>query len=72
MSGWGLGGGLSALYELSPRTRFGLAYQLESETNMKGTPRWHNIGPGLKGLLQAAVHGQIRKAQRAPHRGESV
>ena len=54
MSGWGLGGGLSALYELSPRTRFGLAYQLESETNMKGTPRWHNIGPGLKGLLQAA------------------
>jgi long-chain fatty acid transport protein len=54
MSGRGLGGGVSALYELSPGTRFGLSYNLESKTKLEGTPRWRNIGAGLRALLEAA------------------
>ena len=59
MSGWGVGGGVSALWEHSPRTRFGLGYRFATDTDVDGTPRWKRIGPNLQALLEGAgVFGQ--------------
>ncbi len=54
MSGWGIGGGVSALWEHSSQTRFGLGYTFPTDTELDGTPRWSNIGPGLQAGLEAA------------------
>jgi long-chain fatty acid transport protein len=50
VSGFGIGGNVGAMIELSPRTRFGLAYGLPSRTNMEGSPRFKGLGPTISAL----------------------
>jgi long-chain fatty acid transport protein len=47
--------GLSALWEMSERTRFGLVYTSESETDIDGKLKFRNPGPVVGGLLERGL-----------------
>lgn len=48
------GGGFSAMYEPSNRTRIGFVYQSEIDANLSDTPTFSNIGPTRQMLLDNA------------------
>ena len=67
--GFDVGFGLSALYELSERTRFGLVYQSEVDPTQDGKARFSGLGPNTEaaldkvGLLGADVEVKSRSPQ---------
>lgn len=50
--GFGVGGTLSFLFEPSERTRFGLVYRSETQTNVEDTPQFTDLGPIREAVLQ--------------------
>jgi long-chain fatty acid transport protein len=46
-SGLSAGGVFSALFELSPETRFGVVYRSEVDADLEGVPEFINLGPVL-------------------------
>lgn len=50
--GFGVGGTLSFLFEPSERTRFGLVYRSETQTDVEDTPQFTNLGPIREAVLQ--------------------
>jgi long-chain fatty acid transport protein len=67
-SGAGVGFTLSALVELSKKTRIGVNYRSETEPNLETVPRFKNIGPlETQLLINAGVLGrQINIEGRTP------
>jgi long-chain fatty acid transport protein len=66
---WGWGVNLGLLYELDPRTRFGLTYNSQVDLDFKATPEFSGLAPGLnavlgaRGLLNANVDLGIKVPQ---------
>jgi long-chain fatty acid transport protein len=57
--GLSLGFNLGGLFELSSKTRFGLAYRSETEPDISATPEFFNLGPlRRQALLNSGVIGQ--------------
>ena len=57
--GFGFGFNLGGLFELSPKTRFGLTYRSETEPDISTTPEFTNLGSTLQSiLLSAGLLGQ--------------
>ena len=52
--GLDVGFGASMLYELSPRTRFGLVYNSELDPELDGENSFSNIGPNTQAVLERA------------------
>ncbi len=52
--GFGIGGNLGLLYELSSRTRFGIVYRSDVEADNEGTPEVTNLSPATKNPLAAS------------------
>ncbi len=48
---WGFGANLGVLYELSPATRFGLAWTSEIDLDFEARADFSGLGPGLQALL---------------------
>jgi long-chain fatty acid transport protein len=61
---------LSALYELDEKTRFGLVYTSESETDLEGDLEFRNLGPVVESALQQAgkLDSDIEITNRLPQR----
>lgn len=55
LDGLGARFGISALWEMSERTRFGLVYTSESETEIDGDLKFRNPGPVVGGLLNRGL-----------------
>jgi long-chain fatty acid transport protein len=66
---WGLGVNLGVLYELDPRTRFGLTYNSQVSLDFKAPAQFSGLSPGLnavlgnRGLLNANVDLGIKVPQ---------
>ncbi len=52
-STWGVGVNLGLLYELDPRTRFGLTYNSQVSLDFKAPAQFSGLAPGLNALLGA-------------------
>lgn len=60
---------LSLLWQMSERTRFGLVYTSEAESEIEGELKFHNPGPVLGDLLNRGVLGdKIEVTQVMPQR----
>jgi long-chain fatty acid transport protein len=55
LDGVGTRFGLSALWEMTEQTRFGLVYTSESETDIDGKLKFRNPGPVVAGLLERGL-----------------
>lgn len=55
LDGIGSSFGISALWEMSERTRFGLVYSAESTTEIDGDLKFRNPGPVIGGLLDRGL-----------------
>ncbi len=68
-SAWGVGVNLGLLYELDPRTRFGLTYNSQVSLDFKAPAQFSGLAPGLQtvlgnaGLLNANVDLGIKVPQ---------
>jgi long-chain fatty acid transport protein len=66
---WGVGVNLGLLYELDPRTRFGLTYNSQVSLDFKAPAQFSGLAPGLqtalgnRGLLNATVDLGIKVPQ---------
>jgi long-chain fatty acid transport protein len=57
--GIGVGVNLGVLFELSPKTRFGVAYRSETDPELEGKPELENLGTVRRtALMNAGVLGQ--------------
>lgn len=61
---------LSALYEIDARTRIGVVYTSESDSDLEGDMKFHNLGPVLKPILeqQGKLNNDIEISNRLPQR----
>jgi long-chain fatty acid transport protein len=50
---WGVGVNLGLLYELDPRTRFGLTYNSQVDLDFKAQAEFSGLAPGLEAVLAA-------------------
>ncbi|HSC83145.1 MAG TPA: outer membrane protein transport protein, partial [Pseudomonas sp.] len=69
LDGVGSSFSLSALWQMSEKTRFGLVYTSESKTDIEGNLKFRNPGPVLGGLLDQGILGdKIEVEQVMPQR----
>ncbi len=64
LDGVGTNFGLSMLWEMTPKTRFGLVYTSEAKTDIDGKLKFSNQGPVLVDLLNRGVIGDKVKVEQ--------
>lgn len=69
VDGYGFSVTLSALYEFDKYNRVGLVYTSQSESDLEGDLKLHNLGPALRSALrQSDLDGNIEVTNRLPQR----
>jgi len=65
---WGLGVNLGVLYELDPRTRFGLTYNSQVSLDFKAPAQFSGLSPGLNTVLgnRGLLNAQLDLGMKVP------
>jgi long-chain fatty acid transport protein len=66
--GWSVGWALSALYEVTPATRFGLTYRSEIDPELDGKAKFSGLSPIKEGILDAVglLNANVEVASSQP------